>query len=834
MRAQRLLVRLAERRQRDGVDEVDGLRLVDRTLLVLDQRDQLVRLHGGVRTSYDDRLDRLAPLLVRHADDSDLGHSGMRPDDVLDLAREDVEATGHDHVLLAVDDRQEPVGVLAGDVTGVQPAALEGLFRLLRLVPVALHDERPADADLAGLAVRHLVEVLVEERDLQPRHRPPARREPRRVARVVLVLLQHRDRHAALGLAEELEEDRAELADRLLEPRRRHGGGAVVDGLERGQVVVGELRVVEQDVEHRRHEHCRGDLVLLDRLQHGRRLEPGQHHDRPAAQQRRHEERRTRVRERRRDEEARVLGPLPLRHLDLAQRRAGPVGLHDALRLAGRATGVGEPADVLGIDRRRAQGLGLEPLRQLDQVGAHLGRPEREQRLQPGHPLAELGRPLLERRRVVDERLDAGVLEHVGLVLDRPHGVQRRAPAGVEHVGAHGEQHLGAVLAEHRDRVVLANAERGVGLHVAAHLRRHIGRRQNGVAEVDRGLVGMPVERGDEEVGHERRTVQIDRQISRCSHAGTISERVSETLQRLGGRPVQLSLGLPNFGRWAGPDPRALPDLAAAADAAGVDRLVVSDHVVLGHNTDAYRWGRFPTAPDGPWLEPLTCLTAFAAVTRRVRLSTGILIAPLRLPTVLAKTVATIDVLSGGRVDLGVGVGWQREEYDATGVDFSRRGDLLDASIAACRELWTALPASYDGDGDGITFRDVYCSPLPAQARLPVWFSGTLTDRAVRRVSELGDGWIPIMGASVDDIRSGAKRLRDATERPLDIQAPLVPVRRDDRSVDLDAMLGQIPEFAAAGVTNVYVNAATVAASPAQAGEALPGLVEAFRRTVTT
>src|SRR3954454_10487474 len=295
---------------------------------------------------------------------------------------------------------------------------------------------------------------------------------------------------------------------------------------------------------------------------------------------------------------------------------------------------------------------------------------------------------------------------------------------------------------------------------------------------------------------------------------------------------VQISLGVPNFGPWAGPDLRPLLDLASSADAAGVDRLVVSDHVLLGRNTDAYRWGRFPTPPEGRWLEPLACLTAFAAVTTRVRLSTGILIAPLRAATVLAKTVATLDALSGGRVDLGVGVGWQREEYDATGVDFSRRGDLLDHTIAACRELWTTLPAAYDGGS--IDFRDVYCSPLPVQARLPVWFSGTLTDRTVRRVSDLGDGWIPIMGASIDDIRSGAERLRDATERRLDIQAPLAPVRRDDRSVDVAAMLGQTAVLAAAGVTNVYVNAATLAASPAQAGEAVAAFVEAFRRTVST
>jgi probable F420-dependent oxidoreductase len=288
---------------------------------------------------------------------------------------------------------------------------------------------------------------------------------------------------------------------------------------------------------------------------------------------------------------------------------------------------------------------------------------------------------------------------------------------------------------------------------------------------------------------------------------------------------VQLSLGIPNFGGWPGDDPRALLDVARAADDAGVDRLVVSDHVVLGTNLDAYRWGRFPTAPDGPWLEPLACLTAFAAVTSRTRLSTGILIAPLRPATVLAKTVATLDVLSGGRVDLGVGVGWQREEYDATGVDFSRRGALLEATIGACRELWRGLPASYDADG--ISFGDVYSSPLPAQERLPVWFSGTLTDRTLRRVVGLGDGWIPIMGASIDDIRAGASRLRAATDRPVAVQAPLTPVRRDDRSVDLGAMAGQVPGLAEAGVTNVYVNAATLGSSPAAAIRELPHLVAA-------
>ncbi|HMC71647.1 MAG TPA: hypothetical protein VKJ07_20990, partial [Mycobacteriales bacterium] len=117
---------------------------------------------------------------------------------------------------------------------------------------------------------------------------------------------------------------------------------------------------------------------------------------------------------------------------------------------------------------------------------------------------------------------------------------------------------------------------------------------------------------------------------------------------------------------------------------------------------------------------------------------------------------------------------------------------------------------------------------------LPVWFSGTLNDRNVRRITSLGDGWIPIMGASVDDIRDGARLLRAATGRPVDVQAPLTPVRRDDRSLDVEATMREVPRLADAGVTNVYLNAASLAGSPANAGKAVAGLVDAFRRTVST
>src|SRR5512143_374692 len=134
-----------------------------------------------------------------------------------------------------------------------------------------------------------------------------------------------------------------------------------------------------------------------------------------------------------------------------------------------------------------------------------------------------------------------------------------------------------------------------------------------------------------------------------------------------------LSLGLPAFAKPPAGGWRSILELAQAAEAAGVDRIVVPDHVAMGTHTEEYSWGRFPVPPEAPWVEPLTVLSAIAAVTDRLRLATGILIAPLRPAALLAKTVATLDVLSNGRVDLGVGTGWQREEFDAVGRRFEDR-----------------------------------------------------------------------------------------------------------------------------------------------------------------
>jgi probable F420-dependent oxidoreductase len=270
---------------------------------------------------------------------------------------------------------------------------------------------------------------------------------------------------------------------------------------------------------------------------------------------------------------------------------------------------------------------------------------------------------------------------------------------------------------------------------------------------------------------------------------------------------LPILLGLPP-GDMAGGAPTAVVDTARRAEEAGFAGVVISDHVVMGARTDRYPWGTFRQAPDCPWPEPLTVLTAVAAVTATLRLCTGILIAPLRPATLLAKTAATLDVLSGGRLELGVGTGWQQEEFDAQGLDASARGQLLTDTIAACRALWGTSPATFSSPS--VLFADIWCHPRPVRpGGPPVLFSGTLTPRNVRRIVELGDGWIPIMGERPPGVAAGVAvlttALADAGRDPaaLRVRAHL-PVLRDEAGVpDLTASLAGVPELVAAGVTDV-------------------------------
>lgn len=297
----------------------------------------------------------------------------------------------------------------------------------------------------------------------------------------------------------------------------------------------------------------------------------------------------------------------------------------------------------------------------------------------------------------------------------------------------------------------------------------------------------------------------------------------------------RLIVGLSNYHDYApsgGWD--ALLDVAQAADAAGVDAVSVVDHVVIGGDLSSYPYGSFPGGADAPWLEPLTTLAAIAGRTTRVRLFTGILIAPLRPPALLAKMAATLDQLSRGRLDLGVGTGWLAKEYEAAGLDFRARGRLLDDGLAVCQALWSGQPTSWSSPH--LAFDDVTCSPTPVQADgVPFWVGGDLHRRNVERIVRFASGWIPSPPTGREEAAAGAAQLAGALRaagrdpETFRVRMSLPVVRDDDRRPDLDRSLQALPALAAAGATDVFLPLAAFARTPAEAPAFLDRLVPAFR-----
>jgi len=268
---------------------------------------------------------------------------------------------------------------------------------------------------------------------------------------------------------------------------------------------------------------------------------------------------------------------------------------------------------------------------------------------------------------------------------------------------------------------------------------------------------------------------------------------------------LRVSITLSGLARLYGERLGAVVELAAAAETAGIDQIAVPDHLAIGPRTDKYPYGRFPLPADEPWLEPLTLLAAMAGVTRRIRLATGVLIAPLRPALLLAKTVATLDVLSGGRVDLGVGLGWQREEFDANGTPFADRAARLDDQLRACRALWSGGPVSFRSDT--VSFDELTCLPRPLQpGGPPLWFGVAANERNAARIAELGAGWLP-MESEPDAIVRGVALLRRAFEKagrdPLTLGVRAnAPVATDAAGrPDLDATLKGLARLRDAGVS---------------------------------
>lgn len=290
--------------------------------------------------------------------------------------------------------------------------------------------------------------------------------------------------------------------------------------------------------------------------------------------------------------------------------------------------------------------------------------------------------------------------------------------------------------------------------------------------------------------------------------------------------PLAISLTVSGVGRLYGDDLRGLVELARRAEAAGIDQIAMTDHLAIGSRTDRYPYGRFPFPEAEPWPEPLTTLAAMAGATRRIRLGTGVLIAPLRPALLLAKTLATLDVLSGGRVDLGVGTGWQREEFEAAGLAFEGRGARMDDTLRACRAIWTREPPVHF-ESATVRLDGLWCEPRPVQpGGIPIWFGlgldGRNAERNLARIVELGVGWMPL----VDDLaalRAGVDLLSSAFERAgrdpgeLRVRCEARAVLDDRGRPDLERTIEGLPALAAAGATHASLALARYAATREQA-----------------
>jgi probable F420-dependent oxidoreductase len=213
---------------------------------------------------------------------------------------------------------------------------------------------------------------------------------------------------------------------------------------------------------------------------------------------------------------------------------------------------------------------------------------------------------------------------------------------------------------------------------------------------------------------------------------------------------MQLGIHLPHIGRKAGPD--SIRRAAIQAEELGFDDVWVSEHIIVPKD------GGYPPSPN--FWDPVLTLTWAAAATKRVRLGTSVLVLPLRHPLPLAKELATLQNLSGGRLILGAGVGWLEAEFDALGVPFKERGRRMDEGIAMMRAVWTQDPVSFDSQWIPAKIAAMRSQPQPI-APIPIWIGGS-SDAAIKRALRL-DGW---HGSRVSPEQAATVVKRFRAERP--------------------------------------------------------------------
>lgn len=246
---------------------------------------------------------------------------------------------------------------------------------------------------------------------------------------------------------------------------------------------------------------------------------------------------------------------------------------------------------------------------------------------------------------------------------------------------------------------------------------------------------------------------------------------------------MKFGINILNFG--PGTNPASLERWATFAEEVGYHLVMISDHVAVTPDVQA----QYPA----PFYDPFITLAWLAAITRKVELGTTVTILPYRHPLQTARVTANLDQLSGGRFILGVGVGWAKQEFEALGVPFNRRGAITNDYLAAIKTCWTHDVASYAGQF--VSFKNVHTAPRPARSpHPPIWVAGA-SDGALRRAVRYGDGWHPIQ-IRVDWLKDkGLPRLREIAEmedKPIPALCPRLSLRlTESRLEDAQRLAGQ-------------------------------------------
>ena len=208
-----------------------------------------------------------------------------------------------------------------------------------------------------------------------------------------------------------------------------------------------------------------------------------------------------------------------------------------------------------------------------------------------------------------------------------------------------------------------------------------------------------------------------------------------------------------------GTDPAVIRDYAQTAEGLGYTHILAYDHVLGANPASRPGWSPVYTYKDS-FHEPFVLFGYLAGMTKTIELVTGVIILPQRQTALVAKQAAALDVISGGRVRLGIGIGWNPVEYEALGQDFKNRGRRCEEQVELMRKLWTNELVTFKGQWHKVT--DAGLKPLPIQRPIPVWFGGG-ADQVLSRVARLGNGWLPLLGpdekcrAAIDKLHSYAR-----------------------------------------------------------------------------